>query len=204
LFFSQDPVAIDSVMYDFLHTEGPNPIEGSQNYLHEAAVIKQNLYDPENDGVFLSESLGVHEHWDPAVSIFSKERYSGPEEQGIDFLALGQNHANSDIVITQPAEDGLYVFGSEQSIPISWKMFYRFPTTLVFGPILVKASAQGDDFSVEEVQFLVDDIVMAVDTTAPYEWEWSMNSFGEHILSVSAWNNGEEVSNTQRSVLKFF
>ena len=31
LFFSQDPVAIDSVMYDFLHAEGTNPCEGSQN-----------------------------------------------------------------------------------------------------------------------------------------------------------------------------
>ena len=38
LFFSQDPVALDSVMYDFLLTEGTNPIEGAQNYLHQAAV----------------------------------------------------------------------------------------------------------------------------------------------------------------------
>jgi hypothetical protein len=54
LFFSQDPVALDSVMYDFLLTEGTNPIEGSQNYLHQAAVPPPDLYDPENDGIYLS------------------------------------------------------------------------------------------------------------------------------------------------------
>jgi hypothetical protein len=33
LFFSQDPVAMDSVMYDFLFAEGTNPSEASQNYI---------------------------------------------------------------------------------------------------------------------------------------------------------------------------
>ena len=83
LFFSQDPVAIDSVMYDFLYTEGTNPIEGSQNYLHQSANPIPNEYDPEGDGVYLNHSLGVHEHWDTSVNIFSYERYIG-----IDFMAV--------------------------------------------------------------------------------------------------------------------
>jgi hypothetical protein len=60
LFFSQDPVAMDSVMYDFLYAEGTNPCEGAQNYLHQAAVPNPNTYDPEHNGVYLSHSLGVH------------------------------------------------------------------------------------------------------------------------------------------------
>jgi hypothetical protein len=83
LFFSQDPVAIDSVMYDFLYTEGTNPIEGSQNYLHQSAEPILNEYDPEGDGEYLDHSLGVHEHWDTSVDIFSFERYIG-----IDFMAV--------------------------------------------------------------------------------------------------------------------
>jgi hypothetical protein len=88
LFFSQDPVAIDSVMYDFLLAEGTNPSEGSQNYLHQSAVPNLNTYDPENDGVYLSDSLGVHEHWDTTEDIFSSDRYSGLSNNGIDYFAF--------------------------------------------------------------------------------------------------------------------
>ncbi len=87
LFFSQDPVAIDSVMFDFLYTEGTNPIEGSQNYLHQSAEPIPNEYDPEGDGDYLNNSLGVHEHWDTSVNIFSYERYIG-----IDFMAVPINN----------------------------------------------------------------------------------------------------------------
>jgi hypothetical protein len=90
LFFSQDPVAIDSVMFDFLHTEGTNPIEGSQNYLHQSAVPNIDTYDPENDGIYLSTSLGVHEHWNKTVDIFSAERYLGISDNGIDFVAIAK------------------------------------------------------------------------------------------------------------------
>ena len=89
IFFSQDPIAIDSVMFDFLNFEGPSPIEGSQNYLHQSAEPILNQYDPEGDGIYVSDSLGVHEHWDTSVSIFSKDRYSGFNNNGIDFLTVG-------------------------------------------------------------------------------------------------------------------
>lgn len=70
LFVSQDGVAIDSVLVDFLRSEG-NIGEGSiDNYLHEAALANNppsgTIYDPENDGTPL-ESLGVHEHWNNAI-----------------------------------------------------------------------------------------------------------------------------------------
>ena len=89
LFFSQDPVAIDSVMYDFLYTEATEdevsdpPIEGSQNYLHQSAEPILNEYDPEGDGEYLNHSLGVHEHWDTSVDIFSFERYIGIEYMAV-------------------------------------------------------------------------------------------------------------------------
>ena len=88
LYFSQDPVALDSVMFDFLHTEGTNPVEGSQNYLHQSAEPPADVYDPENDGVYLSDSLGVHEHWNKTKDIFSKERYLGPSNNGIDYVSI--------------------------------------------------------------------------------------------------------------------
>ncbi len=77
LFVSQDPVAIDSVAYDFLLEEWPDVVSGgagapdsllggAQDYIHEAALAYDppsgTFYDPEGDGTRLA-SLGVHEHW---------------------------------------------------------------------------------------------------------------------------------------------
>jgi hypothetical protein len=87
LFLSQDPVAIESVCFDFLYKEfdeshptegifitddkGPFPqFAGTDDYLHQAAD-KANWpigidYDPEKDGSVLA-SLGTHEHWNNDV-----------------------------------------------------------------------------------------------------------------------------------------
>ncbi len=72
LWVSEDPVAIDSVMVDFLRSfVTSRTFAGSvDNYLHEAAQANDppshTVYDPENDGTAL-QSLGVHEHWNNAV-----------------------------------------------------------------------------------------------------------------------------------------
>jgi hypothetical protein len=99
LFFSQDGVAIDSVMYDFLHAEGTDPSEGTQNYMHQAAIPPADVYDPEGDGIYLSDSLGVHEHWNTSIGIFKPERYIGPSQNGIDFVPIGKEHASSLITL---------------------------------------------------------------------------------------------------------
>ena len=74
VFASQDSIAIDSVMLDFLRNE---PLlnnncsgQGVDNYLHEAALAGNppsgRFYDPGSTGSRLA-SLGVHEHWNNAV-----------------------------------------------------------------------------------------------------------------------------------------
>jgi hypothetical protein len=72
LFASQDPIAIDSVCFDFLQLEG-RPEEyplmaGADDYLHEGALAHDppsgTFYDPDHEGeVVRLTSLGVHEHW---------------------------------------------------------------------------------------------------------------------------------------------
>jgi hypothetical protein len=75
VFLSQDPVAIDSVAYDFMYNEwngsptninGYPRMSGAEDYLHEAALIPAPPsgahYDPNHNGG-LTQSLGVHEHW---------------------------------------------------------------------------------------------------------------------------------------------
>ncbi len=72
-FASQDPLAIDSVAFDFLYNEWPTEppgYDGADDYLHEAALLPDPcsgaFYDPDNDGVEM-QSQGVHEHWNNAT-----------------------------------------------------------------------------------------------------------------------------------------
>jgi len=71
LFASEDPVAIDSVGFDFLRTEWSDyPWKaGANDYLREAALADNppsgTFYDPDHSGnVKRLPSLGAHEHWD--------------------------------------------------------------------------------------------------------------------------------------------
>ena len=89
IFISQDPVAIDSVAFDFLRTE-TDLLNYTENYLHEAAnpenSSSEKIYDPEKDGNFL-ESLGVHEHWNnPLEKLYSGNLNS--EKEGIELIKI--------------------------------------------------------------------------------------------------------------------
>jgi hypothetical protein len=170
-------------MFDFLFAEGTNPCEGSQNYMHQAATPPPNVYDPEHDGVFLSNSLGVHEHWNTSIDIFSPDRYLGSSGNGIDFVAVGEEHAQSGVFISKPLERHLYVKGEERK---------PFPLTLVIGNIDVEAQANIISGSVEKVQFYLDNHLQFTDTQAPYVWSWNKRSILlKHTIKVVAYyDNG--------------
>jgi len=106
IFASQDPVAIDSVAFDFLVTELPEaggPAHaGTDDYLHEAALADNppsgTFYDPERDGTRLA-GLGVHEHWNnPVDKKYSRnlgtgngiQLWQGPPVSDVDFNGDGK------------------------------------------------------------------------------------------------------------------
>ena len=73
LLASQDPVAIDSVAFDFLWAEWSDypHMSGADDYLHEAALANDppsgTFYDPDHaTNTTRLASLGVHEHWNNA------------------------------------------------------------------------------------------------------------------------------------------
>lgn len=88
LFLSQDPVALESVCFDFLYNEfdedhptegietmsddkGPFPhFAGTDDHLHQSADPANwpagITYDPEGDGTAMT-SVGTHEHWNNPV-----------------------------------------------------------------------------------------------------------------------------------------
>ncbi|MBN2594829.1 MAG: SMP-30/gluconolactonase/LRE family protein [Sedimentisphaerales bacterium] len=92
LFASQDPVAIDSVGFDFLCAEyEDHPRKsGVDDYLHEAALADNppsgTFYDPDHEGnVKRLASLGVHEHWNnPKEKKYSRNLGTG---SGIELVA---------------------------------------------------------------------------------------------------------------------
>lgn len=90
MLISQDPVAIDSVAFDFMRNEPrcTNVTGRPDNYLHEMALANnppsETFYDPEGDGIRL-ESLGVHEHWNnPTDKQYSRNLGIG---DGIELVA---------------------------------------------------------------------------------------------------------------------
>jgi len=193
LFFSQDPVAMDSVMYDFLLTEGTNPIEGSQNYLHQAAVPTPNIYDPEHDGISLSTSLGVHEHWDRTVNIFSSERYSGLVGDGIDFQTSGAEFVRPGVVFTTPLEKHLYLFGSDRG---------AFPISFIIGKIDVEAQVNGVSEAVQKIEFYKDNIIQFTDTEPPYIWSWKSISLFRHTIQAIAYYDDMDGKSSRITVWK--
>jgi hypothetical protein len=93
LFVSQDPVAIDSVGFDFLWAEwddGPHQ-SGTNDYLIEAAMADNPpsgaFYDPDHEGdVARLASLGVYEHWNnPTDRQYSRNLGMG---KGIELMKL--------------------------------------------------------------------------------------------------------------------
>jgi hypothetical protein len=92
IFMSMDPVAIDSVGFNFLIAEWPHlaDIANADNYLREAALANdppsKTIYDPEQDGVRL-RSLGVHERWNNAID----KQYSRNlgKADGIELFRIG-------------------------------------------------------------------------------------------------------------------
>jgi len=93
LLASQDPVAIDSVGFDFLWTEYDDcpRAPGVDDYLHEAALADSPpsgvFYDPDHPTpVKRLASLGVHEHWNNAQEKkYSRNLGTG---KGIELVAV--------------------------------------------------------------------------------------------------------------------
>lgn len=107
LFMSQDFVAIESVLLDFLRSEGDVPAGTADNYLHEAAQAgnppSETVYDPENDGIPL-ESLGTHEHWNNSTDKqYSRNLGNG---DGIELIQVMGTDPTGIKPATKAMEDG--------------------------------------------------------------------------------------------------
>jgi len=101
IFVSLDPVAIESVGYDFLRSEFTDAsgfdasaqMPGVDDYLHQAADSNNwpvgVKYDPNSTGVHVY-SLGTHEHWNNAVDKKYTRNLNPITGTGIELIQLEQ------------------------------------------------------------------------------------------------------------------
>ena len=105
VFVSLDQVAIESVAFDFMRAEFSNKDSylpyvnqrGTDDYLHQAADSKNwpegIVYCPNGDGIKMSDSMGVHEHWNsPEDKKYTRDLGAG---EGIEMVRIFQNIDNT-------------------------------------------------------------------------------------------------------------
>ncbi|MBN2521452.1 MAG: DUF362 domain-containing protein [Bacteroidales bacterium] len=194
LFLSQDPVAIESVCYDFLFTEfdenhptegnfingevGPFPhFLGTDDYLHQAADTDNwpanTIYDPENDGIPLT-SLGVHEHWnDPINKQYSKNLNTG---NGIELIKVQ----------------------SAEGMPVLIKKFpeISYENTRMFQTIIEDISEYFTDLEGDNLLYSVTsfdtNFVAIIENDKTIKIKSDINFIGNALFNISA-DDGENV-----------
>ena len=156
IFASLDPVAIESVGYDFLRSEFTSTRNigdgagtyvqkpAADDYLHQASDpslwAKDIKYDPDGNGVYL-KSLGTHEHWNNATD----KQYSRD---------LGQN-AGIELVKIMNYTDVKKEIGvqSGYSLNQNYPNPFQSSTTILYSvPITSKVTIKVFDLAGREVE----------------------------------------------------
>jgi hypothetical protein len=187
LFLAQDPVALESVCFDFLFEEfdddhpteglpatsekGPFPhFAGTDDYLLQAADPANwpsgFEYDPENDGSILT-SLGTHEHWNNATD----KQYSRNLGTG-DGIELFSSHV---VTTAEPIS----------FVPQGFELYQNYPnpfseSTTIRYMLAVPSSVQLKIFSTNGK--LIYEVNYDERMVGEYEYNWNgTNSNGTQV-----------------------
>ena len=183
IFASQDPVAIESVGFDFLYNEfyAGNPsrnafprYSGVDDFLHQAADSSNwpagLKYDPEGDSSYLPRSMGVHEHWNNATDMeYTRNLGTG---MGIELVAL---QGATSVGVNKPLE-----LPSVLLLEANYPNPFNPSTTLRYH----LPQAADVDLSIFNVQGLrVQLLVQAYQTRGDYEVQWDSRASGAAVAS---------------------
>jgi hypothetical protein len=116
-----------------------------------------------------------------------------PKEFYPDFWLVKVGHV-PDIEVTKP-ENAVYLFNKKRA------SFFR---PFIVGPIDVEVDASDDEYEIEKVEFYVDDVFQANDSSEPYVWRWDKLMFFKHTLKAVVFNSKGNVGVEEIVVSKFF
>jgi hypothetical protein len=202
VFASLDPVAIESVGYDFLRAEftaargaGTYPqLPATDDYLHQAADSTNwptgIRYDPENDGTVLG-SLGTHEHWNDSLHMqYSRNLGTG---NGIELVTGEQTTGVADNSPTTPEQTTL-----NQNYPNP----FNAGTVIAYkvqglGARMVRLAVY--DLLGREVKVLVNGLVEPGDYEARFDA--SALASGVYLCQLKVGESGNVVTQTRKMML---
>jgi hypothetical protein len=98
------------------------------------------------------------------------------------------------ITLTAPEDGWIYFNGSP------WK---RFLITLIIGAIEIDANAF-DESGIDQVEFYIDDELLASDTSFPYRCSWDQPAFFTHTITARAYDLFGNTAQDELLVWKFF
>jgi hypothetical protein len=129
------------------------------------------------------DSFGSHTFEFYSVDLLGKKETI----QSFDFNI---NMINFDVEITNPT-NGLYLFGNK---------FINIPRTIIIGDITFEAMLNPyDPMSTPDfdyVEFFMNDVSKATVTSAPFEWTFDEQAFGDFTIDVVAYHSGETVTDS--------
>lgn len=220
LFASQDPVAIESVGYDFLREEfdtdhptegaydptdntGPFPqYAGVDDFLHQAADSANwpegFSYDPENDGSVLPGSMGAHEHWNNAGEKQYTRNLGG--DKGIELLytLITGSPVHVDR-LEKNQSNGVLILGQNYPNPI-------YTTTVI--PYTLSSPARVQMSVIDISGKLVDVLVRENQHSGDHKMDWNASDShgialgsGIYYLYMEAETNGQVFTQTKKLVV---
>jgi hypothetical protein len=118
--------------------------------------------------------------------------------------AAGAEWSFTTEVLGDTTPPSVQITRPENAIYLRNNKILPFIVTVAIGAIDVEVTANDTESGVAMVEFYVDGVFKANDTTAPYTWTWSERGFFIYTLRVIAYDTVGNHAKAEMKVFKFF
>jgi outer membrane protein assembly factor BamB len=202
--------AMDSNANGYLYAFGRGPLKAEANgpysgYTNMSLQFTGTIYGgippyqynwDFGDGTTSEQRNPTHNYTNTGnyTATFSVTDHEG--NQSSDIAAVTITYAHPSVTITKPI-NALYI--------ANIKIFSKTPLPIIIGRITVTVDASQQPFGINRVEFYLNNVLMATDTSAPYQWTWTKRSlFQIAEIEVIAYDNILQSSQTYLQVWRFF